>query len=59
MPSILLILIPLLPLIGFLINGIGFRHIPKAAAGLIGSLAALGSFAASLAVLLAFKEAGM
>ena len=58
MPSILLILIPLLPLIGFLINGIGFRHIPKAAAGLIGSLAALGSFAASLAVLLAFKEAG-
>lgn len=54
----LLILIPLLPLIGFLINGIGFRHIPKAAVGLIGSLAALGSFAASLAVLLAFKEAG-
>ena len=54
----LLILIPLLPLIGFLINGVGFRHIPKAAVGLIGSLAALGSFVASLAVLLAFKEAG-
>lgn len=58
MSTTLLILIPLLPLIGFLINGIGFRHIPKGAAGLIGSLAALGSFAASLAVLLAFKEAG-
>lgn len=58
MSTTLLILIPLLPLIGFLINGIGFRHIPKGAVGLIGSLAALGSFAASLAVLLAFKEAG-
>lgn len=58
MPITLLVLIPLLPLIGFLINGIGFRHIPKGAVGLIGSLAALGSFAASLAVLLAFKEAG-
>ncbi|MPR33513.1 NADH-quinone oxidoreductase subunit L [Salmonirosea aquatica] len=54
----LLVLIPLLPLIGFLINGIGFRHIPKGAVGLIGSLAALGSFAASVAVLLAFKESG-
>lgn len=58
MPITLLILIPLLPLIGFLINGIGFRHIPKGAAGLIGSLAALGSFAASVAVLFAFKEGG-
>ncbi len=58
MPVTLLVLIPLLPLIGFLINGIGFRHIPKGAVGLIGSLAALGSFAASVAVLLAFKEGG-
>ncbi len=58
MPTTLLVLIPLLPLIGFLINGIGFRHIPKGAVGFIGSLAALGSFAASVAVLLAFKEAG-
>lgn len=58
MPTTLLILIPLLPLIGFLINGIGFRHIPRGAVGFIGSSAALGSFAASVAVLLAFKEAG-
>jgi NADH-quinone oxidoreductase subunit L len=58
MPTTLLILIPLLPLIGFLINGIGFRHIPRGAVGFIGSLAALGSFAASVAVLWAFKEAG-
>lgn len=54
----LLVLIPLLPLIGFLINGIGFRHVPKGAVGLIGSLAALGSFAASVLVLLDFKEGG-
>ncbi|TDB60864.1 NADH-quinone oxidoreductase subunit L [Arundinibacter roseus] len=58
MSLFLLVLIPLLPLIGFVINGIGFRHIPKGAVGVIGSLAALGSFAASVAVLLAFKEAG-
>ncbi len=58
MSPTLLVLIPLLPLIGFLINGIGFRHVPKGAVGLIGSLAALGSFAISVVVLLAFKEAG-
>ena len=44
----LLLLIPLLPLLGFLINGIGFRHVPKALAGTIGSAAALGAFAISV-----------
>lgn len=44
----LLILIPLLPLIGFIINGIGFRHLPKSLAGVIGSAAALGAFAISI-----------
>ncbi|WP_247237076.1 NADH-quinone oxidoreductase subunit L [Telluribacter sp. SYSU D00476] len=58
MSASLLILIPLLPLIGFLINGIGFRRVPKGAVGVIGSLAALGSFAVSVAVLSAFKAAG-
>lgn len=58
MSPTLLVLIPLLPLIGFLINGIGFRHVPKGAVGLIGSVAALGSFIASVMTLLAFKEAG-
>lgn len=48
MSASLLLLIPLLPLIGFLINGLGFRRIPKSAVGLIGTLAALGSFAVSL-----------
>jgi NADH-quinone oxidoreductase subunit L len=38
-------LIPLLPFIGFLINGLGFRSIPKSLVGIIGSGAALASFA--------------
>lgn len=44
----LLILIPLLPLLGFIINGIGFRHLPKNLAGTIGSATALGAFAISI-----------
>lgn len=48
MNSSLLIFIPLLPLIGFIINGIGFRHIPKSLAGIIGSAAALGAFSISI-----------
>jgi len=43
-PELLCALIPLFPLIGFLINGIGFRHIPKGAAGAIAVGAALASF---------------
>ncbi len=41
-------LIPLLPLIGFIINGLGFRKISKGVAGIIGTLAVLGSFILSL-----------
>ncbi|WP_337042065.1 NADH-quinone oxidoreductase subunit L [Emticicia sp. 17c] len=37
-------LIPLFPLIGFLINGLGFRKIPKSIAGPVGVGAALLSF---------------
>ncbi|MEO6167064.1 MAG: NADH-quinone oxidoreductase subunit L [Chitinophagales bacterium] len=37
-------LIPLLPLIGFLINGLGFRKIPKNAAAIIGCGSVLASF---------------
>ena len=44
----LLILIPLLPLIGFTINGIGFRHVPKSLVGVIGSAATLGAFIISI-----------
>jgi NADH-quinone oxidoreductase subunit L len=53
-PGLLCILIPLLPLIGFAINGLGFRHIPKGAVGVIGSAASLGSFVASLLLFSAF-----
>ncbi|MFN4146320.1 MAG: NADH-quinone oxidoreductase subunit L [Runella sp.] len=44
----LVFLIPLLPLIGFVINGIGFRHIPKNLVGIIGSAASLGAFLVSI-----------
>ncbi|NBB20256.1 NADH-quinone oxidoreductase subunit L [Runella sp. CRIBMP] len=54
MNSSLLFLIPLLPLIGFIINGIGFRHVPKSLAGVIGSAASLGAFAISILAWSAF-----
>lgn len=50
----LAILIPLLPFLGFLINGLGFRRIPKAAVGLIGTGAVLGSFAIVLSLFSGF-----
>ena len=37
-------LIPLIPLIGFLINGLGQRFLPKALIGIIGSGVVLASF---------------
>ncbi|RYZ00586.1 MAG: NADH-quinone oxidoreductase subunit L [Chitinophagaceae bacterium] len=40
----LIALIPLLPFIGFLINGLGRNHLSKGLAGLIGSGVILGSF---------------
>ena len=51
----LIILIPLLPLIGFVINGIGFKKIPKNLAGIIGSAAALGAFTISLMAWFSFS----
>lgn len=44
----MLILIPLLPLLGFAINGIGFRKVPKSLVGIIGSGVALGAFIISI-----------
>ena len=41
-------LIPLLPLIGFIINGLGFRKISKGLAGIVGTAAVLASFLLSL-----------
>lgn len=46
--ELLCALIPLFPLIGFLINGIGFRHVPKGLAGGIATVAVLASFLLSI-----------
>jgi NADH-quinone oxidoreductase subunit L len=58
MSASLLILIPLLPLIGFLINGIGFKTIPKGAVGIIGTLAVVASFVISVMTFNAFLASG-
>lgn len=47
-----LALTPLIPLLGFIINGLGFGKLNKTLAGWIGTLAALGSFANTLHVVL-------
>jgi len=44
----LLWLIPVLPLLGFLINGIGNKNVPHAVSGWIAALTVLGSFGISL-----------
>src|SRR5689334_20613216 len=48
-------LVPLFPLIGFLINGLGWRKIPKSAGGVIGSLAVLASFVVSCVIFFEVK----
>ena len=47
-------LIPLFPFIGFLICGLGRNIIPKAAIGIIASLAVLASFGVSLGIFFEF-----
>ena len=49
-------LIPVLPLLGFLINGLGRKQVPKTMAGIIGSGTVLGSFVISLLVFFSVKE---
>ncbi|MDN3654557.1 NADH-quinone oxidoreductase subunit L [Ferruginibacter paludis] len=49
-------LIPFLPLIGFLINGLGRNHLSKSLTGLIGSGVILGSFLISLFVFFQVKN---
>lgn len=58
MPVSLLLLIPLLPFIGFLINGLGFKRIPNSVAGPLAVLAALGSFGLSLYAFSLFQAGG-
>lgn len=50
-------LIPLFPLIGFLINGLGWKAVPKQMAGFIASLMMLISFGLSLGVFFEVKDA--
>jgi NADH-quinone oxidoreductase subunit L len=48
-------LIPFLPLVGFLINGLGRKHLSKTLAGVIGSSVILGAFLISLYVFFSVK----
>ncbi len=52
----LVYLVPLFPLIGFLINGLGRKLLPKALIGLIGSGVILASFAVSLGIFFEVKQ---
>lgn len=49
-------LVPLFPLIGFLINGLGWRSIPKSLGGIIGSASVLASFIVSLLIFFEVKQ---
>lgn len=52
----LIILIPLLPFLGFLLNGLGFGNLNKSLAGGIGVLSALSAFVLAILVLIQFKS---
>ncbi|WP_345081333.1 NADH-quinone oxidoreductase subunit L [Nemorincola caseinilytica] len=51
-------LVPLFPLIGFLINGLFWKSMPKSLGGAIGSLAILASFIVSLGIFFEVRSAG-
>ncbi|RYY33726.1 MAG: NADH-quinone oxidoreductase subunit L [Sphingobacteriaceae bacterium] len=51
-------LIPLLPLAGFIINGLGRNALPKNIIGAIGSLLVLASFVISIGVFFQIKDTG-
>lgn len=52
-------LIPLLPLLGFVINGIGRNSLSKGVIGAIGSLVVLASFGLSIAAFFQIKSTGV
>ena len=54
----LIALIPAIPFIGFLINGLGFRKLSTSLAAAVGTLASLGAFVLAILVLVQFKAAG-
>src|ERR1017187_9070151 len=49
-------LVPLFPLIGFLINGLFWKRMPKALGGIIGCVAILASFIVSLGIFFEVKN---
>jgi NADH-quinone oxidoreductase subunit L len=55
--SQLVYLVPLFPLIGFLINGLFWKRMPKTLGGVIGSSAILASFIVSLGIFFEVKAA--
>ena len=54
----LVFLVPLFPLIGFLINGLGRKSLSKQAIGIIGSSSILASFIVSIILFLQVKSSG-
>ncbi|MEQ1553636.1 MAG: NADH-quinone oxidoreductase subunit L [Ferruginibacter sp.] len=59
MTKLLIILIPLLPLIGFLITGLGRNFLSKSASGFIASATILASFIISIAAFLQVKNGNL
>lgn len=51
-------LVPLLPFIGFLVNGLGRKFLPKAGVSVVGSGAVIAAFAVSLGIFLQAKQPG-
>ncbi len=51
-------LVPFLPLLGFLVNGLGRRYLSKSLAGIVGSGAVLAAFVISLLIFLEVKAPG-
>ena len=53
-PTFLYVLIPLLPFVGFLLNGLLNKRLPAALAGMLGSATVLGSFLISVVLFWSF-----
>jgi NADH-quinone oxidoreductase subunit L len=51
-------LVPFLPLLGFLVNGLGRRYLSKSLSGIVGSGAVLAAFVISLLIFLEVKQPG-
>ena len=56
--NVLVCLIPMLPLLGFLINGLGRKMLSKTASGILGSAVIAGSFGLSLLVFNQVQQEG-